>query len=156
LLEISKSRSNDAPLFAALGALAQSRNEIAKAKEFYKTALTADPDFDAALDGIFDIAFIQEDWPLCLVYSDKLLESEPRYGRIIAMRGEAFARLGQIDKAIAEWEKAVEIDPGFEVLRQMLVDAYSQQGNNYQAEVHAALLRKLQSATIPDSIKGVR
>jgi tetratricopeptide (TPR) repeat protein len=72
------------------------------------------------------------------------------------MRGEAFARLGQIDMAIAEWEKAVEIDSGFEVLRQMLVDAYSQQGNNYQAEVHAALLKKLQSATIPDSIKGVR
>jgi predicted CXXCH cytochrome family protein len=156
LLEISKSRSNDAPLFAALGALAQSRNEIAKAKEFYKTALTADPDFDAALDGIFDIAFIQEDWHLCLVYSDKLLESEPRYGRIIAMRGEAFARLGQIDMAIAEWEKAVEIDPGFEVLRQMLVDACSQQGNKYQAEVHAALLKKLQSATIPDSVTGVR
>lgn len=156
LMEVAKSRSNDAPLFAALGALAQSKNDIAKAKDFYQTALSADPDFDAALDGMFDIAFIQEDWQTCIDCSNRLLKSEPRYGRVIAMRGEAFARLGQIDNAITEWEKAVEIDPGFAVLRQMLVDAYSRQGKKPNAEYHAKVLKKLQSATIPESIKNSR
>ncbi|MCU0718464.1 MAG: hypothetical protein MUC83_02075 [Pirellula sp.] len=154
LVEIAKTRSNDAPLFATLGALAQSKNDIVRAREFYQSAIRADPDFDAALDGLFDIAFVREDWQSCLDYSNKLLKSEPRYGRVIAMRGEAFARLGQIDNAINEWEKAVDIDPGFTALRQMLFDAYSQQGNQSKAEFHAAMLRKLQSATIPHSVKN--
>lgn len=35
---------------------------------------------------------------------------------------------GQMDNAIDEWEKAVEIDPGFVPLRELLAEAYSKQG----------------------------
>ena len=152
LLEISKSRPDDAPVFAALGALAQSKNEIVKAREFYRKALDANPDLDAALDGLFDIAFLEEDWRACVEYSEKLLLSEPRYCRVIAMRGEAFARLGDLDRAIAEWEKAVEIDPGFELLRQMLFQAYTQKGEKEKAAYHASFLEKLQTASMPSDL----
>jgi hypothetical protein len=156
LTEIAKTRPDDAPVYAALGALAQSRNEIAKAREFYQTALKAEPDLDTALDGIFDISFMSEDWESCIKYSSELLKSEPRYGRLIAMRGEAFARLGQIDKAIAEWEQAVEIAPGFVPLRQLLVEAYSQKGNLVKADYHAGVLKGLKTATVPESMKNAR
>ncbi|XZE20641.1 multiheme c-type cytochrome [Pirellulaceae bacterium SH449] len=150
LKELVKVRQNDAALFVALGSMTQSKGDMEQARRYYQTAVNIEPTNVAALDGLFDTAFLLEKWQECINLSEKLLSSEPQYARVIAMRGEAFARLGSMNEAIQEWEKAVAIDPGFEALHEILAEVYASLGKQEQSVLHRDILERLRTSKIPN------
>jgi Flp pilus assembly protein TadD len=53
----------------------------------------------------------------------RTLEIEPRNAFAHAALARGLARLGQVDEAMAEFDRAIELDPGAEVLKAMRDEA---------------------------------
>ncbi len=88
-------------------------------------ALTLDPQNPNALVSAAKRPLFAEDQhggdvPEALELLDRALEIDPDLERAVAFRGVAYDELGDTDKAIAEWKRALELNPKSQLPKDML------------------------------------
>jgi len=64
------------------------------------------------------------DIPEAMEYLNKAIELNPKLERAYAFRGVGYEKLGEMDKAIADWKKALELAPNSRLAKEKL-DEYS-------------------------------
>ncbi|XXF79811.1 tetratricopeptide repeat protein [Myxococcaceae bacterium GXIMD 01537] len=97
---------------AGLGELALAENNLQRASDEFERAARLDPNLADAHLGLSRVALLEGNLEVAKTESNKALELDPHMlkdGRL--QRGTVFWRLGQLDEAIAELEKAKEEDP---------------------------------------------
>jgi tetratricopeptide (TPR) repeat protein len=62
------------------------------------------------------------DVPAAMDLLNKALELDPELERAYAFRGAAYEKLGELDKAIADWRKALSLAPNSRMAKQKLAD----------------------------------
>jgi len=85
----------------------------------------------------------QPDQEVVLGHLDKALEKDPNNTTALLWRGDTWALLGYRDKALANWEKCVEIDPAYLNCQWHIGNRYALEGKLEKArEVYTPLFRK--------------
>jgi tetratricopeptide (TPR) repeat protein len=85
---------------------------------------------------------------------DALLAKQPDHAQAHLWRGMAAEALGRPFDALAEYRKAVDLDPGSDLARQRLADSLLANGHPREALAHYGCLRKRQPDN-PDVLLGM-
>ncbi|HEX8700694.1 MAG TPA: tetratricopeptide repeat protein, partial [Myxococcaceae bacterium] len=112
LEEAAKKAPENAGVRAGLGELALAENNLRLAEEEFVKARELNPSLADAYLGLSRVALLKGDLESARASSNKALELDPHLlkdGRL--QRGTVLWRLGQLDEAIAELEKAKTDDP---------------------------------------------
>ncbi|SEU38552.1 tetratricopeptide repeat protein [Stigmatella erecta] len=112
LEEAAKKAPNDAGVRAGLGELALAENNVRLAEEEFLRAAELNPSLADAQLGLSRVALLTGDLETARAKSTRALELDPfllKDGRL--QRGTVLWRLGQLDEAVVELEKAKEEDP---------------------------------------------
>jgi predicted Zn finger-like uncharacterized protein len=112
LEEAAKKAPEDAGVRAGLGELALAENNVRLAEDEFKRARDLNPSLADAYLGLSRVALLGGDLEAARANANKALELDPHLlkdGRL--QRGTVLWRLGQLDEAIAELEKAKVEDP---------------------------------------------
>ncbi|MDY7228993.1 tetratricopeptide repeat protein [Hyalangium rubrum] len=112
LEEAAKKAPDNAGVRAGLGELALAENNVRLAEEEFKKSAELNPSLADAYLGLSRVALLNGDLEKAKTDSNKALELDPHLlkdGRL--QRGTVLWRLGQLDEAVTELEKAKEEDP---------------------------------------------
>jgi predicted Zn finger-like uncharacterized protein len=112
LEEAAKKAPDNAGVRAGLGELALAENNVRLAEEEFKRAQELNPSLADAYLGLSRVALLNGDLESARANANKALELDPHLlkdGRL--QRGTVLWRLGQLDEAVTELEKAKEDDP---------------------------------------------
>ncbi|MDC0714324.1 tetratricopeptide repeat protein [Stigmatella sp. ncwal1] len=112
LEEAAKKAPNDAGVRAGMGELALAENNVRLAEEEFMRAAELNPSLADAQLGLSRVALLTGDLETARAKSTRALELDPfllKDGRL--QRGTVLWRLGQLDEAVVELEKAKEEDP---------------------------------------------
>lgn len=60
------------------------------------------------------------DVPVAMEFLNKAIEIDPKLDRAYAFRGAGYEKLGEMDKAVADWKKALELAPNSRLAREKL------------------------------------
>jgi predicted Zn finger-like uncharacterized protein len=112
LEEAAKKKPDDAGVRAGLGELALAEGDPRKAEEEFKRSIELNPSLAEAYLGLSRVALLNKDLESARSNANKALELDPfllKDGRL--QRGTVLWRLGQLDEAVVELEKAKAEDP---------------------------------------------
>ncbi|MBN1207479.1 MAG: zinc-ribbon domain-containing protein [Myxococcaceae bacterium] len=110
--DAAKKAPDTAGVHAGLGELALTENKVELAKQEFERAAELDPSLAEAYLGLSRVALLNGDLEKARASANKALELDPHLlkdGRL--QRGTVLWRLGQLDEAVVELEKAKEEDP---------------------------------------------
>ena len=85
--------------------------EYERALEYYTNALAEDPDLVAALRGMTNSLVQLGRLDEALAVIDQAIEREPVFGGHYATRGIIYDHMGNYEKAMADYERSLELDP---------------------------------------------
>jgi tetratricopeptide (TPR) repeat protein len=106
-----------------------------KAELYLKRALDLKPDDMDALTGMAHTKYDKGVFTEAATYYEKILRKQPRDADLLADYGSTFARREppDYDRAIAEYRKALEVDPGHEQSLARLADVAMRKGDKTTA-----------------------
>jgi tetratricopeptide (TPR) repeat protein/TolB-like protein len=87
------------------------QNDFDRAAESYETALSLDPEFADALNGMAYVHAAMEDYPTAIEYLERCANASPGDTNPIDSMAEMYFRLGRLDKAVELYEKTLDIRP---------------------------------------------
>jgi len=130
----------DAEVWNMLGVAYWQKGDFERALEHYEKALALDPG-DAIINvniGSFYVAMSQttkrlEDAQRSVEYFQRAIADDPLLASAYNGLGGTMKLLGNNDEAIANWEKALELNPGYSISVYNLAYAYLEKGNKTQA-----------------------
>lgn len=140
---------DDAAILVALAVVSLERNETSVSRNLYDRASKVDPNDEAALDGLLEATYVLGDWPACINSATRLLALDSSNVRALAYRGDAYARLGENELAIADLKNAAELNPGEPMFRKWLVDKCMELKQTANAQTHRTLLNRINGAKLP-------
>jgi predicted CXXCH cytochrome family protein len=138
---------DDAATWAALGNLADLRQDGASALKHWRRALELRPNDETVLDSLIRVSQQQGDYQAALAYVDQAIKLNPNLSRDYFRRAAMLAQFGRWPEALADAERAVEIDPLDKKARRWLRDAYRQTGNLPASNKHEDILQRI--STLP-------
>jgi cytochrome c-type biogenesis protein CcmH/NrfG len=94
-----------------LGAAYLGKNDDEKAFSAFTKAIELDPDHRDARNNRFILDSALKKWDVMIEDGEKLIALEPGNADYFMGLGMAYAITQDIAKAVASWEKAVQIDP---------------------------------------------
>ncbi|WP_263452489.1 tetratricopeptide repeat protein [Hyalangium gracile] len=112
LEEAAQKAPDDAGVRAGLGELALTENKVDLAAQEFEKSAQLNPSLAEAYLGLSRVALLAGDLEKARLHANKALELDPHLlkdGRL--QRGTVLWRIGQLDEAVAELEKAKEEDP---------------------------------------------
>ena len=144
---------HDGRLSHALGTLAVQHRQQALAEKYFKQAAESGAEHEAVLQSLLELSYLQGNWSQAVATADELLRIDPADFRVLAMRGDAQGQMGDLQAGISSVERAVSLNPGELSYREWLIRAYTHLGKSKAANEQQAILKRLQSARIPDQLK---
>ena len=84
---------------------------LKEARKMIKKALEIDPDNSAYLDSYAWVLYKLGEYEEAIISMDKAVEQEQEDPILFDHRGDIYAAMNQIDKAVENWEKALQLDP---------------------------------------------
>ncbi|HWB14067.1 MAG TPA: tetratricopeptide repeat protein [Pirellulales bacterium] len=149
LLMIADIAQDDARTWAALGNVADLRQDVAGARKYWLRALQLRPNDEIVLDSLVRVCQQQGDYQSALDYADRLIELNPNQARDYFSRALMLAQFGRLPEALADAERAVEIEPLDKKARRWLRDAYRQTGDLSSSRRHEDFLRRISALPQP-------
>jgi tetratricopeptide (TPR) repeat protein len=141
--KISEIAPDDPQTWAALAMLFELRGNQVMARKHWEHVLALRPNDERALEALVALCQTTEDYQAGLAFLDRLIELNPHRARDHMRRAMMLAEEGQWRQALADGERAVEIEPSDKAARQWLIDAYQQSGNSEAGRRHAEMLRRM-------------
>lgn len=109
-------KPNSLEAYYGLAMFYQENNELNRALETYATILGIDPNYKNAH---FNIGYIHfnylKNYNEALKNFDNAVKSDPNYFQAVYMRGLCYETLGDIQRAKAEYTRALQINPGYKM-----------------------------------------
>jgi tetratricopeptide (TPR) repeat protein len=102
------------------GTKAMNRRDFEEALEHFDRALAADPGFAEAYNQRAILHYLREDFDKCIDDCQAAVERMPHHFGAWAGMGHCYAHLGKHVEAIRSYEKALEINPRLEGVKQAL------------------------------------
>ena len=138
ILKIIEVQPDKAESFKAMAVLSQITNNNEKAIEYYQKILQIDPDEVISINNLaWALCTEQGKYKQALELANEGLQKAPEYIDLIDTRGVIFSKLGQFDKAIADFEKCLELypktNPGVISTHLHLAEAYDGSGRKKKA-----------------------
>jgi predicted CXXCH cytochrome family protein len=140
---------DDARTWAALGNVADLRQDAVTARKHWERALELRPNDELVLDSLARVCIQQGDYQAGLDYVDRLIGLNPTQARDYVRRASILAQFGRLAEALADGEKAVEIEPLDKNTRRWLRDAYRQAGDLTASRKHEDILQRISSLPQP-------
>jgi predicted CXXCH cytochrome family protein len=140
---------DDPPIWIALGDVADLRHDNASARKNWERALKLWPDDEMVLDSLAVVCQQSGDYQASLDYSNRLIDLEPWRARDYERRSAVLAHFGRLREAIADAEKAVELEPLDKKARRWLKDLYRQVGNFAAGSKQDEILKRIADLPIP-------
>jgi tetratricopeptide (TPR) repeat protein len=140
---------DDAATWAALGNLADLRQDGATARKHWERALELRPNSEAVLDSLVRVCQQQGDYQAALDYVDRAIRLNPNQSRSHFSRAVMLAQFGRWPEALADGERAVEIEPLDKKSRRWLRDAYRQTGDLEGSRKHDDILQRISALPQP-------
>jgi tetratricopeptide (TPR) repeat protein len=116
-------------LALALALLAGPAPALAIMGDSKGAALTGDADFDAGR-----AAFERQDWPGVIAAMTKVVERQPWHDEAYNLLGFAHRKLGDYDRALEFYDKALDLNPHNRGALEYLGEAYLEMGQPARAE----------------------
>jgi tetratricopeptide (TPR) repeat protein len=95
----------------ALGLLWQEQGDVRRAETFYAKSLELNPRNLGAWNNLGVLASKQKAWPVAVNCFDKAIEIDSSDAKTYYLQGQAYAELGQWDKARTSIETALQLSP---------------------------------------------
>ncbi|MFL5345655.1 MAG: tetratricopeptide repeat protein [Hyalangium sp.] len=140
LEEAEKKAPEDAGVRAGMGELALTENKLELAQQEFEKSAQLNPSLAEAYLGLSRVALLGGDLEKAKTNANKALELDPHLlkdGRL--QRGTVLWRLGQLDEAITELEKAKEEDPRSTTIPITLGAVFYEKGDMAGAEKNLSL-----------------
>lgn len=139
----------DAQVLVQLGELALDKNDLPTAKSYFQQCLALEPKQEVALEGVLEVAYRNSEWSQVVETASAILKIDPTSTRVVAVRGDALKHLGRNEDALADLHRAVELNPGLELLRQWLVTHLRDMGRSEEADREEEVLMRVRGAKVP-------
>jgi predicted CXXCH cytochrome family protein len=149
LLMIAEIAPDDAATWAALGTVADLRQDGVSARQHWERSLELKPNDEVVLESLVRICQNKGDFQAALQYLDRLIALNPHQGRDYIRRAMLLAQFGRWPEALADGEKGVEMDPLDKKSRRWLRDAYRQTGNLEASLRHDDILKRIAALPQP-------
>ena len=91
-----------------------------KARPYYEKALGNDPEFDRARINVFRLCLQTKDWEEALTHLAYLIAKYPAEAQLYFEMGALHAQMGDMDKAVIAYRRALELDPNLDEARNKL------------------------------------
>ncbi|MCX7880174.1 MAG: tetratricopeptide repeat protein [Ignavibacteria bacterium] len=114
---------NPSPVLALAQGSFEQRN-YDKTAEYLKIALLLEPDNSNVNAFLVNIYQLQNKQDEAINYAKSLIEKDPQNKLYRAIYGDVLLQLGKFDESIAEYQKALEIDSGYDVVLRNIAAAY--------------------------------
>lgn len=115
-LRATKIEENDPEIYFTLGLLNLAEKEPVKARVQFKRAVEARPDFLPAHYQLAKMAFEQEDYESAEEHVRRILQSKGDNAEALVNLGVAYKGMGQIDKALQQYDAAQKLNPNLPAL----------------------------------------
>lgn len=107
------------------------------------------PKNDVILSSHAEMAKQLKQWPVVVKDKTRIIEIRQKEGNVYALhllhRAEAYTALHQIDKAIADMEEVVRLNPGSRKAHRMLLELYRKKKDNARIAKEEAIIRSLET-----------
>jgi hypothetical protein len=134
----------DGPVLSVLGAFSLEYQQLPRAREYFERALEDPMVRENALSNLLTIHYLSAEWEQVLQCSQQLLEIDSKNARVLSLRADALANLSDFEQAASAAEKALQLDPTLQPVRQWLMQLYERNSNEEDARRHREFLEKLQ------------
>jgi tetratricopeptide (TPR) repeat protein len=98
---------------------------------------------------LLKLSYQAGDWPLAVQCADQLLAIDPGDSGALAVRGDSRLHLQQVEAAIADIRRAVELNPSALELRRWLAERYVQADRTADLQEQLQIIERLRSAKPP-------
>lgn len=149
MLRVLDKTNNDPTLVLALGSLAAEHELVDRAREYYEVGRNLPAAEEESLWGLLNIYYPLTDWKRSLECADRLLELDPGYSKVHALRADILRKLGRDEDAIDAARRALEFNPTLVAVREWLVEAYRATGRADDQRQQEEILKRMQDARPP-------
>jgi len=111
--EITEKYPKDKAAFMAVGDTYLARKMLKEALGEYNRALSLDPDHPLALNALAYTHLLMEDFEKAIEFFQRYATVSPGKANPFDGLAEAYFRMGKLDEAIANYKKALELEPDF-------------------------------------------
>ena len=116
--------ADDVPSIEALlkeGERFYAEHDLTAAEVAFQKAILVQPQDPRAYAHLGLIRSEQNDFEAALYFSQSALDRSPEEIGYLVNLGKAYAQLGRRDEAIAQWKKALEINPNHDTARELIL-----------------------------------
>ena len=108
--------------------LSAQKGKIKKAEKHVAACLNEQPDHPVALYYQGSLFLAQNQYKPAITNFETVLHFQPEFVPALAGLGRAWLMLGEMDKALAYYEKAVDLEPENLLYRRQLLNVYQESG----------------------------
>jgi tetratricopeptide (TPR) repeat protein len=140
----------------ALATRAQSHDDLPKCRQHLEQAFAANPNLTIVANNLAWVLMHEEkpDLDAALNLIDGVIAKSPREAYFHDTRGEVLLKMGRLQEAVAEFEKALSLNPKLPLVHDHLAEVYERLNEPGLVERHRQISAKLQESTAKPSETG--
>ena len=140
---------DDGLMLIALGSIAKDLKQWERAKNYFERARSHPDKAEHALTGLVEIYYQFKDWNNAIDCADQLIKLNPQLAMPHVLRSDSLKLTGRLAEGINDAVRALELDPTLIPVREWLVNAYRDIGNEAEQKRHESIMLRMKDARPP-------
>lgn len=151
MLRVLHKVEDDPATLLMLGSLGTEYKRYDQALDYYDRARKIPASEEEALWGLLNLYYEGGHWGPAQAASDGLVKIDTESAKLFALRAEILSRQDQPKESLLAAEKSLKLNPALIPVREWLIKAYEAAGRTEDARAQQELIKRLQSAKIPEA-----